>query len=408
MTTSWIRLGSTLFFVSSTAVAAPERATAQAPAPPPPIVEGEAPPGPVPPAFPPAIPNLDYGARLRVVTRLQGARDPERLDDVSQMLDADLYMSGQIHRMLKWQASVTIAYSGAAGSSNVINAQPLDANLRVEPLPEFNVALGRMIVVADRFLTGGPWGTDEFYYHGFAGSTPVAALPKSGPNGRDLGVNLWGAPLSGHLKYYFGAYQLHDPALNPLLSARIQISLWSGEPRFYQPTTYFDTKDLLSIGAGAQYQADGSVQTVPPPAPNAMPVAPLVDDHTLFTGDIVFEKILGGAGTLSIYGAYTKFEGEYRRWEHYWLASVGYMLPKPIGIGKLRGTVRYQRGLDSSEGADASSILDVQLSYNVMAWFARFQLGYRRLEMYQRASQTAPASFVAGNQVYLGVTFADP
>jgi hypothetical protein len=62
------------------------------------------------------------------------------------------------------------------------------------------------------------------------------------------------------------------------------------------------------------------------------------------------------------------------------------------------------------EDADASSILDFQISYNVMAWFARFQLGFRRSEMYAPANPMtmAPASLVAGNQIYLGVTLADP
>lgn len=84
------------------------------------------------------------------------------------------------------------------------------------------------------------------------------------------------------------------------------------------------------------------------------------------------------------------------------------MFPRPIGIGKVRVTVRYQRGLEHVDAADASSILDAQLSYNVMAWFARLQLGYRRLEMFQRATMTTPAALVPGNQIYLGVTLADP
>jgi hypothetical protein len=373
------------------------------------IAGGEAPPGPIPPAFPPAIPNIDYGARMRIVTRLQGVDDPERLDDISQQLDADLYMNGQLQRMIKWTAGVTIAYSGAAGSSNAIQVQPLDVIARFEPFPELNLAVGRMIVVADRFLvSGGGWSTDEFYYYGFLGSTPVPALPKSGPNGRDLGAILWGAPLSGHFKYYLGAYQLHDPALHPLLSGRLQLSLLSGEPAFYQRMTYFGTKDVLSIGVGGQYQQAGSVQLLAPPAAGMIAPAPLTDDHALLVADVVLDKSVGQAGTLSAYAAVTKFAGAYRRWDHYWVASLGYMLPTTLGIGKLRGTVRYQRGFENTADAVASSILEAQLSYNVMAWFARFQLGFRRIEMYQRATQTLATQLAAGNQLYLGVTLADP
>ena len=398
----------TLLILSLSVVAQLPRFTLAQQPPPAGIAAGEAPPAPIPPAFPPASPNLDYGARMRIVTRLQGVDDPERLNDVSQLAEADLYMSGQLHRMIKWQAGVTFAYAGTLGASNLVQVQPLDVIARFEPFPELSFAVGRMIIVADRFLPGGPWNTDEFYYHGFAGSVPVPALPKSGPNGRDLGVNMWGAPLAGHIKYYLGAYQLHDPGLDPLLSGRLQVTLWNGEPAFYQRTTYFGTRDILSIGGGAQYQKAGSVQSLPAPQANTMAPPPLTDDYWFATADLVFEKTLGDSGTLSAYGAYSKFGGDYRRWDHYWLASLGYMFPQTIGIGKVRATVRYQRGLEQADAAQASSILDAQLSYNVMAWFARLQLGYRRMELFQRATTSAAAQLAAGNQIYLGVTLADP
>jgi hypothetical protein len=328
-------------------------------------------------------------------------------------VDSDIYMSGAIHRMVKWSASVTISYSGAPGASAPATVAPLDVIARFEPIPEFNIYMGRMIVVADRFTPSGPWGMDEFFYVGMVGpyGLTAAALQKSGPTGRDLGVNIWGAPMGGHIKYYLGAYQFQDPRLNPLLSGRLQVSLLSGEPAFYQRTTYYGTKDFVSIGVGGQYQKDGSVGTAPPammgmPAPMA-PTA----DHSFFTADLVLDKNIGDSGTLSLYGAYSMFKGgEFNKWDNYWVASLGYMLPKPIGIGKIRATVRYQRAMDNLDGAEASSILDAQISYNVMAWFARFQLGFRRSEMYARANPMtmAPASLVPGNQIYLGVTLADP
>lgn len=374
------------------------------------IPEGQAPPGPVAPAFSPAIPNIDLGARLRVATKFQGAKDPEKLDDVSQQLNADLYMSGQIHRMVKWQVGVTMAYSGALTSSNVTTVAPLDVIGRFEPVPEFNIYMGRMIVVADRYTPSGPWGMDEFFYPGVFPGAASAPLQKSGPDGRDLGVNIWGAPLTGHIKYYLGAYQLHDPGLNPLLSGRLQISLLSPEPAFYQRTTYFGTKDLISFGVGGQYQKAGSVQTLPPAAPGMMAAMPMTDNFTFFTGDVNIEKILGEAGTVSIHGAYMKQEGQFQTWDDFWFASAGYLLPGVYGIGKIRGNVRYQRAMenDPNPNAQATSVLDFQISYNVMAWFARFQLGYRRSEVYKRTTPTAAAMLQAGNQIYLGVTVADP
>jgi hypothetical protein len=211
--------------------------------------------------------------------------------------------------------------------------------------------------------------------------------------------------MKGHIKYYLGAFNLYDPTLNPLLSGRLQVSLLNGEPNFYHRTTYFGTKDLLSVGIGGQYQKQGSVQTVPVTTP---PTVPLTDDYTSVTADLTFEKNIGNAGTLSLVGAYFKYDGDFQRWKNMWLASAGYMLPRPIGIGKVRATVRYQRGLDVTPGADASSLLDAQLSYNVAAWFARFQLGFRHGSSYLAPTATTPARLQPNNMAYFGVTLADP
>jgi hypothetical protein len=90
------------------------------------------------------------------------------------------------------------------------------------------------------------------------------------------------------------------------------------------------------------------------------------------------------------------------------MISAGYLLPTVIGIGKLRANVRYQRAMMRNEAGEDTSTLDVQLSYNIMAWFARFQLGFRRGEWYVPATAAAGARLQAGNQIYLGVTIADP
>jgi hypothetical protein len=90
------------------------------------------------------------------------------------------------------------------------------------------------------------------------------------------------------------------------------------------------------------------------------------------------------------------------------VASIGYMLPKPIGIGKVRATVRYQRATDHAPGSDPATLLDAQLSYNVAAWFSRFQVGFRRSESYIAGAMGAPGVMQPGNSVYVGMTVADP
>ena len=386
------------------------------------IPDGEAPPGPVAPAFPPILPNIDYAGRLRV--GFHTVDNPSKFDDIAGDLSVDIYFTGAIHRMVKWQVGVTGAYSGAPGSSNTpmtpgspalpgtqlgANAQILDVIARFEFLPEFNLYAGRMIVVADRYTPSGPWGMDEWYYPGILpGSPGGGAFMRSGPVGRDLGVNMWGALLGGTIKYYLGAYQFSDPSLSPLLSGRLQVSLLTPEPGFYQRTTYYGYKDLISFGVGAQYQQNGSFTVVPPvpPVDPAMPAGMptfAYDDYNYLTGDLVIDKKLGDAGTISLVGSYAKFGGEPRTWDSHFLGSIGYLIPGVVGIGKIRPSVRFQ-GFMPPGSTVLSYVIDAQIGYVIMPWFVRVAVGYRHSST-DLGKGAGPAK---ADQIFLGLTLADP
>lgn len=399
-----------------------------APPPPPPgpaaagpalIPDGEAPPGPVAPAFPPVLPNIDFAGRLRV--GFHTFDNPSKFDDIAGDLSVDMYFTGAIHRMVKWQVGVTGSYTGAPGSSNTpmsavspslpgtqlgANAQILDVIARFEFLPQFNLYAGRMIVIADRYTPSGPWGMDEWYYPGVLPGGPPA-LMRSGPVGRDLGVNLWGALFGGHLKYYMGAYQFSDPSLSPLFSGRLQVSLLTPEPGFYHRTTYYGYKDLISFGVGAQYQKNGSYVVVPavPSMDPSMPATPAslsYDDYSYLTGDVVIDKKLGDAGTISVVGSYAMFGGEARAWDSHLLGSVGYLFPWVVGIGKIRPSVRFQ-GFTPKDGGTMSYVIDAQIGYVIMPWFVRVAVGYRH-----SSTTLGTMPTVEADQFFLGITLADP
>ncbi len=387
------------------------------PGPPPPpeslIPDGEAPPQrSMPPAFPPAIPSIDYGGRMRTALIFQNPEKPEKFNDVAQFLEADLYMSGQLHRFWSWQVAFHMDYGQqpTPTTPTIVNVQPLDVIAKFEPMREFNIYAGRMLVQADRFTPSGPWGIDEFFYPGFfMGVAGPPALPKAGPVGRDVGTTIWGAPFGGHFKYYAGAFQLHNATISPLFSGRLQLSLLNPEPAFFQRTTYYGTKDLISFGFGAQYQGDGTTQPLPPPADPTMPMVPDTDDHTSITGDINIEKNIGNAGTASLVAQYSKFGGDYQFWEDHLVVSAGYMLPQVIGIGKVRATVRYQQASRNIPDAEATTLIDAQLSYIIAAWYARLGLGFRHGSTWVPSTTAAtPATTVDGNEIYLGLTLADP
>lgn len=384
------------------------------------IPDGEAPAGPVAPAFPPVIPNIDYSGRLRV--GFQTFDNPTKFDDLGANVTFDVFLAGAIHRMIKWQLGITGGYAGAPGSSNSAptatlpalpgrelgaNVQILDVIARFEFLPELNLYAGRMIVIADRYTPSGPWGMDEWFYPGLIPGAPPA-LMRTDPIGRDIGVNMWGALLGGTIKYYLGAYQFSDPKVSPLLSGRLQVSLLSGEPGFYQRTTYYGYKDLISFGVGAQYQTDGSVTPVPPAPPldPTMPPGPATlayDNFSYLTGDIVIEKKLGGAGTISLVGSYSQFGGEPRVWDAHFLGSIGYLLPGVIGIGRIRPSVRYQGFIP--HGANVLSyLIDAQIGYVIMPWFVRVAVGYRHGST--DLGRGAPP--IKTDQLFVGITLADP
>lgn len=397
------------------------------PAPPPPVPGPIAPPeipigvtpkGPVAPAFAPTIPNIDFGGRIRAGIRLQNPATPTKLNDVSATLNADLYAGGQIQKMWRWYVSITTDnYGGASGQPSTVSLVLLDAMATFSPLPEFQITAGRMLVMADRYAPGGPWGLDEWFMPGFYPGVAPPALPKAGPIGRDVGVVAWGVPLGGHIKYYLGAYQLQDPVLSPLISGRLQVSLLSQEPGWFQRTTYYGDRDLISIGVGGQVQKNGSVMAAAPAMMGMTPPPQMMDDFREFNADLIVEKRLGDKGGLSFEGAYYNFHGSYQPWAWAAVGALAYNSPIIEGIGKLRPSFRFQQAeakqvTASGEAFDPSRLYDVQLTYVVMNWFAHFSVTYRRNDtVYASASAPAPAMAPAhstGNMIIFGVQLWDP
>jgi hypothetical protein len=374
-------------------------------------------------APPPAMPNIDYGGRLRSALRFQGVSDPKSFNDVAATLYADLYASGQINRMWRWLVALTSGeYGGAAGQTSTVSAGILDAIAGFTPRPEFQVYAGRLLVMSDRYAPSGPWSLDEWFYPGFfGGNLPPAAqpappaTPKGGPAGRDVGVVAWGAPLGGLIKYYLGAYQLQDPTLSPLYSGRVQVSLLSPEPGWFHRTTYYGDRDLVSIGVGGQYQKHGSVMAVP--AGMTPPPAPMLDDYSEVNADLIVEKRFGDLGAISLEGAYYHYSGDFQPWKWSMVAAIAYNSPVLAGIGKLRPSFRFQQAQAKQEtlggdSLDPTRVYDVQLTYAVMHWFTHVVVNYRHYDVVY-ASPSAPAPDAApahttGNMIIVGVQLWDP
>jgi hypothetical protein len=299
--------------------------------------------------------------------------------DADAFADAEvnLLLGGRIHKYVGWQADFVATY-GPADGQKVDGARSTAAILdligKFELHDTFNVWFGRMLVPSDRSNFSGAWFMAPWTYPGlFTGGAPIG--PRQGPFGRNDGATVWGQFGGGLLKYYASVFDLTaGPGTSPLYSSRINLALLNPEPGYYHSSTYYGGKDILAVGLSAQYKKDGSTGVDPA---TMMALAP--DDYTGFSADVLFEKNLGGAGTIDLEGTFYSFNGDNEAfdWSYYALAS--YLLPTEIGIGRLQPLVRFQQAKPAA-GGDNANIITAQVGYAIKEYAARLALGYERLD----------------------------
>jgi len=286
----------------------------------------------------------------------------------------EVLLSGTINSLLKWQAGFagTIGTVTEDGHSEVDGkAAVLDLIGRLEFHDAIKLWVGRMLVPVDRAGLSTEWHIAPWVFPGqFSALLPPVGA-RQGPFGRSDGATLWGNFFGGALKYYMGLYNLGDPGLSPLYSGRLSISLLDPEPGYRLVSSYYGTKDVLTLGVGIQHQIDGSVHI------NSLSnEADAWADFTECNVDLLFEKNLSSAGVLTLEGAFYKIWGPYEpaRWTTFVLTS--YLLPIEVGWGRFQFLFRLQRA--SHRGHDGSDTLgDAQLGYIMDGAKARIVLGYR-------------------------------
>lgn len=346
---------------------------------------------------------------MRLDNRLQGRKDKEKLNDIANGAEVDLLLSGQVHEYVKWQADF-VATFGTYGSGSIDGkASILDLIGKFEsPSNLVNVWFGRMLVPSDRANFAGPWFMSPWNYPGFfpaarMGGAPVG--PRQGPFGRNDGATVWGQFLGGYVKYYAGAFDLHDLSTNPLISARLNFSLLNPEPYYYHSATYYGRKDIVALGLGLQYKKGGSVEPAPAAMPAAMdmpatpaaPFVPMTEDYSELSADLLVEKTLGHAGTGTLEGCFYKFNGKYEPVDNDFFVLGSWLLPWKVGVGKFQPLVRYQQAkattIDGSPENGDWRLVDAQVGYVVDTYAMRVSLGY----------QNADIAGAKGNAVQLGI-----
>jgi hypothetical protein len=305
---------------------------------------------------------------MRIGSRVQGARDPSKGDDVSGTAEVDAIFGGRVHKAIGWQAN----FVGTIGREGETAASILDLHAKFELHDLANLWVGRMLVPSDRSNFSGPWFTSPWHYPGVFGSTFIG--PKTGKFGRDNGATFWGQVMGGHFKYYVGAYDLQDANNSPLYSGRINISLLNPEPGYYHSSTYYGEKDIVALGVGFQSQKNGVVTR------DMMGNVVTSEDLVTFNTDLLVEKKLGGAGTVTGEAAYFKFNDK-QATDYYYLALLSYLTPKKLGWGYLQPLVRLQQAKPRGAADDMWTLFDGQLGYVISQYAARLALGYQRTDM---------------------------
>ena len=158
------------------------------------------------------------------------------------------------------------------------------------------------------------YGWDYFAYT-FA-RTAMSSAPTASPVGRDLGVELRGLVVDGHIEYRVGMFQgqrnaaiaaiAADPAMGIAavpgvqgarnffrVAARLQVNVFDAEPGFFYAGTYLGAKKILSFGGVVRL----SSRTTSPTTSTAfvdMPLGPGV-----VTGQVDYSHWDGGTYILA-------------------------------------------------------------------------------------------------------------
>lgn len=357
---------------------------AEVPAAAPPPTESELATAPEPTPKPDPSPTpLKLSSFMHLTNRVQNFAEPEKLNRFSQENLLFLIATGDVTERIGYQVAVAGAYGPISPDSGMMNGSftLLDAIAKLDLDEAFHIWAGRMLVPSDRanftgFWFMAPWYYPGGYYNAVSANNSYFGAPvgpRQGPIGRNDGATVWGQAAGGLFKYYVGVYDVFSSANNPLISGRVNLALINPEPGYFHSSVYYGKKDILALGASAQYQKSKGA----------------ADDYSEVSADLLFEKNTHGGGTVTLEAAFYKYFASAIDLSYY--AALSYLTPEKLGFGYLQPLVRLQQA--KPEGQDIWTIVEAQLGYIISDDAARLALGY----------QWQKAGGVKTNALYLGI-----
>ncbi len=270
-----------------------------------------------------------------------------------------LYTGGKIHKYIK------LTFNTEQDSGNGNAARVLDAIAQLEFSDEFNIWAGRLLPPSDRSNLDGPYYLTTYDFP-FVHNYPALFA------GRDNGIAVWGQVQGGKFKYQAGAFEGRiegsDQSDNLLYAVRLTANLWDPEPGYYNTSTYYGAKDLLSLGLVMMQESDGAGTALAP------------GDFTGWSVDALMEKKLPSAGVANVEGAYYNYDlndvadASLVQGTGYFILA-GYLLPNKMGIGQLQPHIRYQ-SFDADGATDPHTRTEVGANYVIDGHNARVSVIY--------------------------------
>ena len=317
--------------------------------------------------------SFSIGAGLRMSFTENDAGDADfELDNTR------IFTSGQITKNI----SAVLNLEKEGGSDNSEALAIMDAIGRFSFSPALNVWAGRQLPAVDRANLAGPFYATGWYFPFIASGNPAIAI------GRDNGVQVWGN--IDKFKYVVGTFEGHNNYDGPggtddlAFTGRFTYSFIGSEagPVYYENATYHGAADLLTVGFGFMYQADGVGSAIEQ------------DDYLSWNIDILYEsKLTADKGSLTVEGTYYKYDydvadqafggdreniGGLGNPGDAILVGVAYLFPQVIGLGRFQPYVRYQeREFDLIDvGDDDQERWEYGLNYVMKGHDARVSFTY--------------------------------
>jgi len=348
--------------------------------------------------------SLGFGIRTSLTSIKNAAPNGTSRSKTFDVESMRLYMSGQWNDMLRG----TFNTERDATGKIVL----MDGFTEVGFSDNFNVRMGRMIPPTDRVNLDGPYYLNAWQFPGVVSAYPTLSI------GRDNGIMAWGKPMGGKLVYSVGAFTGHNVTAggsndsgNLLYAARVAYNFLDPEPApaYYTASTYYGSKDIFTVALVYQHQKDGV---------GSSPLAK--GNYNSWSTDVLYETKVDGGGVVTGEGAYYKYGlgavdcgsgepgaavcpagsnvGGAVAGKAY-LATLAYMFPQQVGIGKFQPFVRLQKfKRDLSQTTNKQN--DIGVNYVINGHDARFSMVYSKLN----DSRLAPA-LASTNQFQLGFQF---